>query len=112
MDKLRYIVHMFPFCKESSEYKSEESLDNWADTEDFIELFDNFVQVCVRPLYRGAIVVESKPVFIIGEPTECEYGWYTKNESVFCVPFTDSISMTFSASKKTIDTGEYYRQYD
>lgn len=112
MEKLRYITHMFPFCKDSSEHRSVESLSSWADTEDFVELFDSFVQVCVRPLYLGPIVVQSKPEFRVGQPTECEYGWYTKSESVFCVPFTNDIAMKFTVSDKTINTGGYYKQYD
>lgn len=114
MQKIRYITHMFPFAKDSASFSSTDELDKWVDTDEFAELFDTFVQVCVRPLYRNTVIV-NKPTFTLGDKTECEYGWYQRQDQNYFVPFSTDIndsriSMHFTATDDQLATG--YKKYD
>lgn len=110
MEEIRYITHMFPFAKDSANCSSIEELDKWVDTDEFTDLFVSFVQVCVRPLYSNTVTVVNKPVFTLGDKTECSYGWYQKQEKEYFVPFATEmnesrISMHFTVTDDPFATG-------
>lgn len=114
MEQIRYITHMFPFAKDSANFSSVEELDKWVDTDEFTELFDTFVQVCVRPLYNNTVTV-NRPTFSFGNQTECKYGWYMKWDKQCFVPFSTDVndsrvSMHFTVTDDQLATG--YKKYD
>ena len=144
MEKIRYITAMYPFAKKLCEVfgvKDLSTIQNeipllkretdqatvhhhqfyeWTEGDDFKDMYENFIEVCVRPLYLGPIVVQANPTFRIAYPNNIAVGefhkdknyrdpeWAAKVKEVnYFLPFTDAFGTNTFWAESEEDKGDF-----
>lgn len=92
----------------------------WTEGDDFKDMYENFIEVCVRPLYLGPIVVQANPTFRIAYPNNIAVGefhkdknyrdpeWAAKVKEVnYFLPFTDAFGTNTFWAESEEDKGDF-----
>ena len=93
---------------------------NWARTEEFISMYDEFILNVIKPLYNEQIVYQSIPTFRVAYPNNIAVGEYHKDkwyrdadwavevdEDNFFLPFTDAFDTNTIWAESQEDKGDY-----
>ena len=93
---------------------------NWARTEEFISMYDEFILNVIKPLYNEQIVYQSIPTFRVAYPNNIAVGEYHKDkwyrdadwavgvdEDNFFLPFTDAFDTNTIWAETQEDKGDY-----
>jgi hypothetical protein len=93
---------------------------NWARTEEFIQLYDSFIQKNIQPLYNEKIIYQAIPTFRICLPNNIAVGEYHKDKKYrdehwasevkeynFFLPFTDAFDTNTIWVESEEDKGDY-----
>ena len=93
---------------------------NWARTEEFISMYDEFILNVIKPLYNEQIVYQSIPTFRVAYPSNIAVGEYHKDkwyrdadwavevdEDNFFLPFTDAFDTNTIWAESQEDKGDY-----
>ena len=144
MEKIRYITAMYPFAKKLCEVfgvKDLSAIQNeipllkretdqatvhhhqfyeWTEGDDFKDMYENFIEVCVRPLYLGSIVVQTNPTFRIAYPNNIAVGEFHKDKNYrnpewaarvkeinYFLPFTDAFGTNTFWAESEEDKGDF-----
>lgn len=144
MEKIRYITAMYPFAKKLCEVfgvKDLSAIQNeipllkretdqatvhhhqfyeWTEGDDFKDMYENFIEVCVRPLYLGSIVVQANPTFRIAYPNNIAVGEFHKDKNYrnpewaarvkeinYFLPFTDAFGTNTFWAESEEDKGDF-----
>lgn len=92
----------------------------WARTDDFISMYDSFINKVVQPLYNEKIVYQAIPTFRICLPNNIAVGEYHKDKKYrdeswaskvkeynFFLPFTDAFGTNTIWVESEEDKGDY-----
>lgn len=144
MEKIKYNIQEFPFAQLTSKLFNIKDLseinDNieilsrerdqstiyhkkyyeWARSEEFIKLYDNFILNVVKPLYGEKIVYQSIPTFRVCYPNNIAVGEFHKDkyyrdinwakqvkEDNFFLPFTKAYDTNTIWVESKEDKGDY-----
>jgi ectoine hydroxylase-related dioxygenase (phytanoyl-CoA dioxygenase family) len=144
MNKINYNTQLFPFANKIQQLFSIEDLtsinDNvevfsrekdqstpyhklyyeWARTEEFIQLYEQFILEVVRPLYNKDIVYQAIPTFRVAYPNNIAVGEFHKdkhyrdiswainvNEDNFYLPFTNAFDTNTIWVESEEDKGDF-----
>jgi hypothetical protein len=144
MEKIRYITAMYPFAKKLCEVFGVKDLSiiqndipllkretdqatvhhhqfyEWTEGDDFKDMYENFIEVCVRPLYLGSIVVQTNPTFRIAYPNNIAVGEFHKDKNYrdpawaaqvkevnYFLPFTDAFGTNTFWAESEEDKGDF-----
>jgi len=93
---------------------------NWARTEEFISMYEEFILNVIKPLYNEQIVYQSIPTFRVAYPNNIAVGEYHKDkwyrdadwavevdEDNFFLPFTDAFDTNTIWAESQEDKGDY-----
>lgn len=93
---------------------------NWARTEEFILMYEEFILNVIKPLYNEQIVYQSIPTFRVAYPNNIAVGEYHKDkwyrdadwavevdEDNFFLPFTDAFDTNTIWAESQEDKGDY-----
>ena len=93
---------------------------NWAHTEEFISMYEEFILNVIKPLYNEQIVYQSIPTFRVAYPNNIAVGEYHKDkwyrdadwavevdEDNFFLPFTDAFDTNTIWAESQEDKGDY-----
>jgi len=92
----------------------------WARTEEFIQLYDNFILNVIKPVYNEQIVYQAIPTFRVAYPNNIAVGEYHKDkayrdiewaltvhEDNFFLPFTDAFDTNTIWAESEEDKGDF-----
>lgn len=93
---------------------------SWARTEEFIQLYSNFIVNIIKPLYNEQVVFQTIPTFRVAYPNNIAVGEYHKDkhyrngewsakvkEDNFYLPFTDAFDTNTIWAETKEDKGDF-----
>ena len=93
---------------------------NWARTEEFTQLYSNFILQIIKPLYNEEVVFQTIPTFRVAYPNNIAVGEYHKDkhyrngewsakvkEDNFYLPFTNAFDTNTIWAESEEDKGDF-----